>query len=278
MTSGVRVVGGANAAGDRDHTAETADGPAGTEQGPGTGADPGATIEAHGAKEAGPPGATAHWGAPPAAVPARPTGERTGKRRLGVAALAVVAVLGVAGTIGFGIAWEGLHSTQSGEAQARATARSFLVDLTNFNAKTVDADFSAVSSMATGAFHTQAQRFFNSTIRQELQKALASSRGQIRALYVQSYGSGSATVYAVVDQLYVNSKLTSPQTDVLRIVVDLSQVDGRWKVADVTVLQGPQLGSGTSNGAGASPGSSTSSGSTPSSGTSGTSGSTTSGG
>lgn len=274
MTSGVRVVGGANAAGDRDDIADTTDRPPGTERGSGTGVDSGATIEAHEAEEAGPPTATAHGSTPRPSGAARAR-ERTGKRRLGVAALALVAVLGVAGTIGFGIAWEGLHTIQNGEAQARATARSFLVDLTNFNAKTVDADFSAVSSMATGAFHTQAQRFFNSTIRQELQKALASSRGQIRALYVQSYGGGSATVYAVVDQLYVNSKLTSPQTDVLRIVVDLSQVGGRWKVADVTVLQGPQLGSGTSNGGAASPGSSASAGSTPSS---GTSGATTSGG
>lgn len=164
------------------------------------------------------------------------------RRRAGVAVLAVLAVLGLAGTVGFGVAWKGLQAKQAGEAQARAAARSFLVDLTNFNAKTVDADFSAVSSMATGPFAAQAQKFFNSAIRQELQKALASSRGQVRALYVQSYGGGNAAVYAVVDQLYVNDKLTSPQTDVLRIVVDLSQVSGRWKVADVTVLQGPSLG------------------------------------
>jgi hypothetical protein len=167
------------------------------------------------------------------------------RRRRRVGALAVVAVLGVAGTVGFGMAWAGLHAQQSGEAQASRAARSFLVDLTNFDAKTVDADFSAVTSMATGPFASQAQRFFNSTIRQDLERALASSRGQVRALYVQSYGSGEATVYGVVDQLYVNAKLSSPQTDVLRVVVNLTQVRGTWKVADVTVLQGPSL-AGTS--------------------------------
>lgn len=178
----------------------------------------------------------------------RPVATRpTRRRRGGVALLAVLAVLGVAGTAGFGLAWAGLHARQTGEAQARASARSFLVDLTNFDAKTVDADFGAISGMATGNFATQAQRFFNSSIRQELQKALASSRGQIRELYVQSYGGGSASVYAVVDQLYVNNKITSPQTDVLRIVVNLGQVGGTWKVSDVTVLQGPSLASGTSS-------------------------------
>lgn len=169
----------------------------------------------------------------------------TRRRRWPVVALAVLAALGLAGTAGFGIAWAGLHARQSGEAQARATARTFLVDLTNFDAKTVDKDFGAITSMATGTFGTQAQKFFNSSIRQELQKALASSRGQIRDLYVQSYGTGKATVYGVVDQLYVNAKLSSPQTDVLRLVVTLDQAGSAWKVADVSVLQGPSPVSGS---------------------------------
>ncbi len=242
MVSGVRVVGGSGAA-------------------PGPGSEcPAATDEKTGAAGPGAAGTeTADAAGTDAAAGTRGRSRMRGRRepapgqhrRAGVASLAVLAVLGLAGTVGFGLAWEGLHSTQSGEAQARSAARSFLVDLTNFNAKTVDADFSAVTSMATGAFATQAQKFFNSAIRQDLQKALASSRGQIRALYVQGYGGGQATVYAVVDQLYVNAKLTSPQTDVLRMVVNLSQVAGSWKVSDVSVLQGPSsLGAGTSAGGG----------------------------
>lgn len=172
------------------------------------------------------------------------------RRRGGTVVLAVLAVLGIAGTVGFGLAWAGLHSRQSGETQARDAARSFVVDLTNFDAKTVDADFRAITSMATGPFASQAQKFFNSAIRQDLQRALASSRGQVRSMYVQTYGTGQATVYAVVDQLYVNDKITTPQTDVLRLVVTMTQVAGRWRVADVTVLQGPALSSGSSGSAG----------------------------
>ena len=55
----------------------------------------------------------------------------------------------------------------------------------------------AVSSMATGPFAAQAQKFFNSSIRQDLQKALASSRGQIRALDVQSDAGGSVAAVEV---------------------------------------------------------------------------------
>lgn len=206
-----------------------------------------------------------------AEAPGRDAARRVGRTRGGrvrTVVLAVLAVLGIGGTVGFGLAWSGLHARAAGEAQARTAARAFLVDLTNFDAKTVDADFHAITSMATGPFAAQAQRFFNSAIRQELQKALASSRGQIRDLFVQSYGNGQAAVYGVVDQLYVNDKISSPQTDVLRLVVDLAQHGGAWKVADVTVLQGPSLAAPTSakSSAGATAGKSASGAGTPGSG------------
>jgi hypothetical protein len=170
-----------------------------------------------------------------------PVGRR---RRIAVVALAVLAALGLAGTLGFGLAWAGQQAQQAGEAQARATASRLIVDLTNFDAKTVDADFSAITAMGTGDFASQADRFFNSSIRQQLEDALASSRGQVRSLYVQTYGGGQASVYAVVDQLYANNKISAPQSDVLRLVVDVSQVGSGWKVADVTVLTGPSSASG----------------------------------
>ena len=177
-----------------------------------------------------------------------PAALRTRRRRRAFAAVAVVAVLGVAGTVGFGVAWAGQRNQAGGEAQARTSAKTFLVALTNFDAKTVDADFSAITTMATGTFAGQATKFFNSSIRQQLENALASSRGQIRSLYVQTYRGTQASVYAVVDQLYVNNKISSPQSDVLRIVVNLTQVGGTWKVSDVTVLTGPSLGSTSSSG------------------------------
>jgi hypothetical protein len=137
------------------------------------------------------------------------------------------------------MAWAGQQSSHAGQAAARSAATRFLIALTNFNAKTVDADFSTITGMATGSFASQANKFFNSSIRQELEDALATSRGQIRSIYVQSYSGGQASYYAVVDQLYANNKITAPQSDVLRVVIDLSDSGHGWKIADVTVLTGP---------------------------------------
>ena len=71
-----------------------------------------------------------------------------------------------------------------------------------------------------------------------MESALAESRGQVRSLYVQTDNGTSASVYAVVDQIYVNNKISTPQSDVLRILVNLAKVGPSWKISDVTVLEG----------------------------------------
>lgn len=150
----------------------------------------------------------------------------------------LIAVGGVAGTVGFGLAWSSGNSQEAGANQAKATASTFLIALTNFDAKSIDADFAKITNMATGNFSNQANKFFGSDIRQKLEKALATSRGQIRDIYVESYGGGQASVYSVIDQVYANNTSKTPQSDVLRVVVNLTQLPAGWKVSNVTVLEG----------------------------------------
>ena len=181
-------------------------------------------------------------GRPPRPGRRRPGGrDRTAPSRRTLRLVSLLAVLGLAGTLVFGVLYASTGS--SGPVQDPAVlgaSRTFLTDFFNFNAKTVDADFDAVTAMATGAFSNQAKQFFNTSIRKALEQALAESRGQIRSLEVQSenQGAGTASVYAVVDQTYVNNKITSPQADVVRLIADLQQVGGVWKISDVTVLEG----------------------------------------
>ncbi|HLI57727.1 MAG TPA: hypothetical protein VKY26_11940, partial [Actinomycetota bacterium] len=56
------------------------------------------------------------------------------RRRWGVAVLALVAALGIAGTVTFWQKWSGLNGTEQAAAQARRSATTFLVALTNFDA------------------------------------------------------------------------------------------------------------------------------------------------
>jgi hypothetical protein len=175
---------------------------------------------------------------PPSVSPkSRPSTDRS--RRKGRArATSALAVLGLAGTAVFGVLWATGSASSPQDPAMTGAARAFLTDLTNFNAKTIDADFNSITSMATGTFSGQATKFFNSSIRAELQNALAESRGQIRNLYTQSDNGDQAAVYGVIDQVYVNNKISTPQSDVLRVVVNLQKVGGNWRISDVTVLEG----------------------------------------
>jgi len=178
---------------------------------------------------------------PPADVAPRVTGAAGG--RGSIIGLRVVAGLGIVGTLVFGLLWAGSGGSGQQQPAVISSARTFLIDLTNFNAKSIDTDFGSITAMATGPFSSQAKQFFDSAIRIELEKALAESRGQIRDLYVQNDNGNQATVYAVIDQVYVNNKISTPQADVLRVVVNLQQVGGIWKISDVTTLEGATPGS-----------------------------------
>jgi hypothetical protein len=169
-----------------------------------------------------------------------------------------LAGLGLVGTLAFGHAWASQRASLGQQAQVQTVSRDFLLALTNFDAKNVDADFSRIQGYATGAFASQSNQFFGSTIRTQLEAALASSRGQIRSQYVQSVNGNQASVYSVVDQTYVNNKMTSPSADELRIDTNLTKVGGSWKVAAVTVLNnasGSSSSSGTSSSGASSSGS-----------------------
>jgi hypothetical protein len=167
--------------------------------------------------------------------------------------LGAVAAVSLILAVTFGILY--VTKSSSGPSPQDPTVLSaskmFLNAFFNVNAKTVDANFNRVTAMATGKFASQADQFFNSAIRTQLQKALAVSQGQVRLQYVQKEDASQTTaeVYAVVDQAYVNNKITAPQSDVVRLILDLQKVGPSWKISNVSVLEGPSPASvGTPSG------------------------------
>lgn len=170
---------------------------------------------------------------------------RSGVPRWIVVVLAVIAALGVAFAIMFGIWWNGIRVQADNRAAAQRTGQNFLIALTNFDSRSINSDFTRITSYATGDFAKQAQQFFGPQIRQQLEASQAASRGQISSIYVQSASANSASVYAVVDQTIVNNKFSAPQADELRFVLTLNKLSSGWRVGEVTVLQAP-----TTNGSG----------------------------
>lgn len=167
--------------------------------------------------------------------------ERAGTERV----LAVVALLGVVGTLAFGFLW--VRDVRDGRAETAMAdqAEEFLLALTNFDAATVDEDFDAIVDAGTGDFQDQADEFFGSEVRSALREVQASSRGEVRDLYVQSFDGDSGRVFAVVDQTIANNRFPQPQSDQLRVELALDHEGGGWKVSDVIVLEAPAAAGAT---------------------------------
>jgi Mce-associated membrane protein len=157
--------------------------------------------------------------------------------------LAVVAVLGVLGTALFAGLWISDKRADQGQAAMEAKGEEFLLALTNFDAATVDEDFDDLVSLGSGDFASEADQFFGSDVREALKEVQASSRGEVRDLYVQSFSGDRGRVFGVVDQTIANNRFPQPQADQLRVELTLEHVDGDWHVSDVLVLEAPNSGS-----------------------------------
>jgi len=158
-----------------------------------------------------------------------------------VMVLAVLVALGLFGTVFFWSKYRTLNSRGHDQQQVVAVSRDFLLALTNFQAGTIDSDFNRVQSYATGDFQSQALSFFSTDVRRALAKVQAVSRGQIKALYVQSVQGDQATTYADIDQTIANINFKSPEQDELRIVLSLKKLPVGWRISEVTVLQAPAV-------------------------------------
>jgi hypothetical protein len=184
------------------------------------------------------------------ATDAAPPTDRRTRRRWPLPVATAVAVLGVAGTIGFGVAWHNVNSQQSDVSAAKKQAQNYIIALTNFDPKGLDNEINKIESYATGNFKTSISQFFSKDTRNSLLSSNAASRGQVRAIYPQSSSGGHVTFFAVVDDTIANNKLTAPASDEIDMTVDMVKTSQGWRVANNTFLQSPlfsptQQGSGS---------------------------------
>jgi hypothetical protein len=163
-----------------------------------------------------------------------------------------VAVLGVAGTIGFGVGYFHLNGQQGDVSAAKKQAQNYIVALTNFDPKGLDNEINKIESYATGNFKTSISQFFSNQVRKTLLSRNAASRGQVRAIYPQSNSGGRVSFFAVVDDTIANNQLSAPQSDEIDMTVDMVKTSQGWRVANNTFLQSP-LFSPTQPGGGSPP-------------------------
>jgi hypothetical protein len=174
-------------------------------------------------------------------------------RRWPLRVATAVAVLGVAGTIGFGYTWHNLNSQQNDLNAAKKQAQNYIIALTNFDPKGLDNEINRIQSYTTGNFKTSIAQFFSNNTRKTLLSRNAASRGQIRAIYPQSNSGGHITFFAVVDDTIANNQLSAPASDEIDMTVDMVNTSQGWRVANNTFLQSPLFSPTQSGSQGAAP-------------------------
>jgi hypothetical protein len=147
-----------------------------------------------------------------------------------------VALAGLGGSIAFGVMWAHDRGAASDQADAHTVASEFLLALTNFGPKTLESDFDRMQALATAPFAAQVRQNMPAQLRTQLVAAQVQTQGRIKHLWVQSYSGSAASFFGEVDQTFRNNKSPVVHSDTLRVEVDLSKVDGQWKIGQVTTI------------------------------------------
>lgn len=150
-----------------------------------------------------------------------------------------IAALALAAAAVFAVLWQQGEARERERDEVRAAGERFVTALTNFSHETIVEDADRIRSFAVGRFEEEAGVFFGARAIEAIQDAEATSRGNIEALFVESIADDEASIFAVVSESITNSQATEPQTEIVRLHVEMVNVDDTWKVEMVEILQSP---------------------------------------
>ena len=117
-----------------------------------------------------------------------------------------------------------------------ATARRFLVQLTTYDAASLDRYRQVIQSFATGKFRTDFEEITGPDFQARVRDLQASSKGTVFRLAVLGVNEDSATVTSLVDVTTSNKDLTTPRTE--RNVIELAMVEtsNGWRIVNVELM------------------------------------------
>jgi len=167
-----------------------------------------------------------------AATDNRTSQTKVGRRRIGIALLALLAVAATT-TAGF-LGWA-LHDARAVENAARDAAdvaRQYAVTLTSVSADDLEGDFAAVLDGATGEFETMYAES-SEQLRQLLIDNQAQAEGVVVDSGIKSASPTKVEVLLFIDQSVTNALVPEPRLDRSRVVMTMELVDGRWLASKV---------------------------------------------
>lgn len=148
------------------------------------------------------------------------------------AVLAVLLVVGLAGTVVFGVLYTQAKKVESASAAALATARAYAVTMTSYDFKSIDKNIADTIDGATGEFKDQYSSA-TAAVKELIQKAQAVATAKVTDAAVKSATEDTVDVLVFVDQSVTNAAVKEPRNDRNRVTMSLQRQGDRWLVSKV---------------------------------------------
>lgn len=159
-----------------------------------------------------------------------PANRRSLVPRIGVAAVALVAVVGAS------LSWwqvERGHAAVDHQVEARAAAEQVMVDLLTYDHTSVDTDLSEALTGVTGPFADDYRTLVDEVIVPVARERQISTTAHVVRSGIAGSDGDTVTVLLFMDQTTTSVDEPGTRRDSSRVQVSLRQVDGRWKVDQV---------------------------------------------
>ncbi|HSV41342.1 MAG TPA: hypothetical protein VLI04_21445 [Nocardioidaceae bacterium] len=139
------------------------------------------------------------------------------------------------------VADDGAYSVGSiaggGEDVVRAAAEALPIALT-YDYRTLEDDLAAATERMTSSFAEEFTDTFRKTAQQLATEKKGVTQALVRAAVLVSEGDGKAVALVYVDQLLVSSEQSQQDKGPIRVtknrvLVDLVEVDGAWKIDNI---------------------------------------------
>ncbi len=133
--------------------------------------------------------------------------------------------------------WLSLRGQDQAQAHVEQVTSDFVHALTNWDAtQGIDTARKSIESFGTGQFLDEANQIFGGDLGAQLEALKATSEGEVQDVFVQRLQGDQAVTFAVVKQVIHTQLDEGGQTTFHSARVELTRVDGVWKVANVELL------------------------------------------
>jgi Mce-associated membrane protein len=129
---------------------------------------------------------------------------------------------------------ESRSSLASNQAAAASAGRAITEKMLGYSYKSFDRHTTEVSALLTGRFRGEFIQAATKAVKPLAVQNQAVVEAKVSEVSVMSTPEqGDVKILAFVDQLTTSAKLERPQIDQNRVILTMSQVEGRWLVSKV---------------------------------------------